>query len=98
VCIVNHWRGLRDLNYIVMKGLVYYVGEEWQLTSKNTKLKRESTYVEVRDWSLPKVKKGVTKVTFKSGRVEYLSGKRVGGQVYKALNTDKSKIKTIIYI
>ena len=81
-----------------MKGLVYYVGEEWQLTSKNTKLKRESTYVEVRDWSLPKVKKGVTKVTFKSGRVEYLSGKRVGGQVYKALNTDKSKIKSIIYI
>jgi hypothetical protein len=81
-----------------MKGLVFYVGEEWQLNSKNTKAKRESTYVEVRDWSMPKVKKGVTKVTFKSGRVEYLNGKRVGGQVYKALNTDKSLIKSIKFI
>jgi len=81
-----------------MKGLVYYVGEEWQLTSKNTKTKRESTYVEVRDWSLPKVYKGCTKVTFKNGRVEYLNGKRVGGQVYKALNTDKSLIKSIKFI
>lgn len=81
-----------------MKGVVFYVGEEWQLNSKNTKLKRESTYVEVRDWSMPKVIKGCTKVTFKSGRVEYLNGKRVGGQVYKAFDTDKSKIKSIKFI
>jgi hypothetical protein len=81
-----------------MKGIVYYVGEEWQLNSKNTKQKRESTYVEVRDWSMQKVYKGCTKVTFKSGRVEYLNGKRVGGQVYKALNTDKNKIKSIKFI
>ena len=81
-----------------MKGLVYYVGEEWQLTSKNTKIKRQSTYVEVRDWSMPKVIKGVTKVTFKSGRIEYLNGNRKGGQVYKALNTDKNKIQSIKFI
>jgi hypothetical protein len=81
-----------------MKGLVFYVGEEWQLTSKSKLGKKSSTYLEVKDWSMPKVYKGVTKVTFKSGRVEYLNGKRVGGQVYKALNTDKSKIKSIKFI
>jgi hypothetical protein len=81
-----------------MKGVVFYVGEEWQLTSKSKLGKRSSTYLEVKDWSMPKVKKGVTKVTFKSGRVEYLNGKRVGGQVYKALNTEKSKIKSIKFI
>ena len=81
-----------------MKGVVFYVGEEWQLTSKSKLGKKSSTYLEVRDWSMPKVYKGVTKVTFKSGRVEYLNGKRVGGQVYKALNTDKSLIKSIKFI
>lgn len=81
-----------------MKGLVFYVGEEWQLTSKSKLGKKSSTYLEVRDWSMPKVVRGVTKVTFKSGRVEYLNGKRVGGQVYKALNTDKSLIKSIKFI
>lgn len=81
-----------------MKGLVFYVGEEWQLSSKSKQGKRFGTYIEVRDFTLPKVKKGVTKVTFNSGRVEYLNGKRVGGQVYKALNTDKSKIKSIKFI
>jgi hypothetical protein len=81
-----------------MKGLVYYVGEEWQLTSKSKLGKKSSTYLEVRDWSMPKVYKGVTKVTLKSGRVEYLNGKRVGGQVYKALATTKDKIKSIKFI
>ena len=81
-----------------MKGVVFYVGEEWQLTSKSKLGKKSSTYLEVRDWSMPKVYKGVTKVTFKSGRVEYLNGKRVGGQVYKALATTKDKIKTIKYL
>lgn len=75
-----------------------YVGEEWQLRSKSSRNKGKSTFIEVKDWSMPKVYKGVTKVTFKSGRVEYLNGKRVGGQVYKALNTTKDKIKTIKYI
>jgi hypothetical protein len=81
-----------------MKGLVYYVGEEWQLTSKSKLGKKSSTYLEVRDWSMPKVYKGVTEITLVNGKKYTLPGKRKGGQVYKALNTDKSKIKSIKFI
>jgi hypothetical protein len=80
-----------------MKGVVFYVGEEWQLTSKSKLGKRQGTYVEVRDWSMPKVTKGYTEVTLVNGRKHILPGKRKSGQVYKALGVTKSEIKTIKY-
>lgn len=80
-----------------MKGLVFYVGEEWQLTSKSKLGKRQGTYVEVRDWSMPKVTKGYTEVTLVNGKKHTLPGKRKGGQVYKSLNVTKGEVRSIKY-
>lgn len=80
-----------------MKGLVFYVGEEWQLTSKSKLGKRQGTYVEVRDWSMPKVYKGVTEVTLVNNNKHILPGKRKGGQVYRSLNVTKGEVRSIKY-
>ena len=80
-----------------MKGLVFYVGEEWQLTSQSKLGKKDGTYVEVRDWSMPKVKKGYTEVTLVNGKKHTLPGKRKGGQVYKSLGVIKGEVRSIKY-
>lgn len=76
---------------------IYYFGEEWQLQSKTKLGKRFGTYVEVTDWSMPKVKKGYTEVTLVNGRKHILPGKRKGGQVYKSLNVTKGEVRSIKY-
>ena len=80
-----------------MKGRIIYMGEEWQLTSKSKSGKRFGNYIEVKDFTLPKVKKGYTEVTLVNGKKHTLPGKRKGGQVYRTLNVTKGEVRSIKY-
>ena len=81
-----------------MKGKIIYMGEEWMLNSKASKLKRTSQYIEVRNWTLEnRASSPKTVVTLVNNREVIYPGKLKGGKLYRRVG-GKEKIKSYRFI